>query len=375
MTPPPRRILMTTDAVGGVWVYAGLLAKALCACGDEVTLAVMGPPPAADRLRALDGMDGLRVEITGVALEWMDPDGADVERSRARLLRLAEKVRPDIIHLNSYREAAFDWSAPVIVVAHSCVLSWWKACRGGRPHELRWDTYADAVELGLDAASAWVAPTTAFRDAVEATYHPRRSGRVIHNGIDAAAAAVGKEPFVLAAGRVWDEAKNLHALAAIAGDVDWPIRIAGETQSPTGDCRAAGASSALHIGPVAHAQLNAMMRRAGIFVAPCVYEPFGLSILEAAAAGCALVLAEIPTLRELWDDVALFVDPRRPDDIAEAVRTLCRNDALRATMGRIAAGRARRYSLQRMATAYRDIYAELCRAGAPAPAIAVEARP
>ena len=52
-----------------------------------------------------------------------------------------------------------------------------------------------------------------------------------------------------------------------------------------------------------------MMARTAVFVSPALYEPFGLAVLEAAQAGCALVLSDIPTFRELWDGVALFVAP------------------------------------------------------------------
>ena len=37
------------------------------------------------------------------------------------------------------------------------------------------------------------------------------------------------------------------------------------------------------------------MSRAAIFFSPALYEPFGLGVLEAAARGCALVLADIPS--------------------------------------------------------------------------------
>ena len=56
------------------------------------------------------------------------------------------------------------------------------------------------------------------------------------------------------------------------------------------------------------------------------YEPFGLAVLEAAQAGCALVLSDIPTFRELWNGAAQFVPPG--DD---AARSPCAIDALRAT--------------------------------------------
>ena len=54
------------------------------------------------------------------------------------------------------------------------------------------------------------------------------------------------------------------------------------------------------LGVLAPAELRRKLERAAIFAAPALYEPFGLGILEAAAAGCALVLGDIRfTAREL----------------------------------------------------------------------------
>ena len=50
-------------------------------------------------------------------------------------------------------------------------------------------------------------------------------------------------------------------------------------------------------------------RCAAIYALPARYEPFRLEVLEAAAPGCALVLGDIASLRELWDGAALFVAP------------------------------------------------------------------
>lgn len=176
---PPARILMTTDAIGGVWVYATELARALCHAGSRVTLVVMGPAPQVDQLQAVRHVNGLEVELTDLALEWMDAAGSGTPRAQNQLLRIAERFQPDIVHLNSYREATFNWPAPVLVVAHSCVLSWWLACHGCRPTEDRWRRYAAAVSAGLAASDRWMAPTAAMRDMIQQIYVPPRPGSVI----------------------------------------------------------------------------------------------------------------------------------------------------------------------------------------------------
>ena len=85
-----------------------------------------------------------------------------------------------------------------------------------------------------------------------------------------------------------------------------------------------------------------------ILAAPALYEPFGLGVLEAAQAGAALVLGDIPTLRELWDGAATFVDPRDHTDLAHTLRgRLNSRDALRRA-GALAQERARAYTVGAM---------------------------
>src|SRR5947209_2161818 len=112
-------ILMTADTVGGVWTYATGLASSITASAAKVCLVTMGRPPRADQRRMLPA----EVELieSDLALEWQDPEGRNLPEARDFLGAVERRIRPDIVHLNSYREAIFDWHAPVIVVAHSCV--------------------------------------------------------------------------------------------------------------------------------------------------------------------------------------------------------------------------------------------------------------
>jgi glycosyltransferase involved in cell wall biosynthesis len=378
MKPPHRRlrILMTADAVGGVWVHATTLARALCRQHHEVVLVTLGPAPRGDQIEALRDVAGVRLEITDLELEWMDPQGADFARAMTQLAAIARRVRPDLVHVNGYREAQADWSAPVVVGAHSCVGSWWRACRGEHP-DGHWMPYLAKVREGLALADAWVSPTAAFRDEIQRLYDPPTRGRVICNGLALRSGVVEKERFILAAGRMWDEAKNIPALGAAAPGLPWPIRVAGSLRSP-GWLDRPNAGVEL-LGELPRGDLLQQMQRAAIFAAPALYEPFGLTVLEAAASGCALVLSDIPTFRELWDGAALFVDPGKPADLHAALDALARDAGQRAILQRRAAARAKRYALRTMVDEYSGLY-ETLTGNAPLghtslPSHAVEALP
>ena len=355
----PLRILMTTDAVGGVWVYAIELACSLCNAGNEVMLAVIGPRPRPDQLRPLRGVHGLQLKITDLLLEWMDPAGTDIRRAGQMLRSIADAFQPDVVHLNSFREGNLNWSAPVLIVAHSCVQTWWLACRSGQLPGGRWLTYCDLVAAGLSAADTWVAPSAAFHDLILTMYRPRAQGSVVRNGLTIAARATAKQPYILGAGRLWDEAKNLAAVAAIASELPWPVRVAGEMCGPDGGDVKAAYGQIKSLGALPRPALLDEMRDASIFVSPALYEPFGLTVLEAAASGCALVLSDLPSFRELWDDAALFVGPRDRNALRTALQSVCRDEALRARLQAKARMRARRYSQRAMVGAYLRLYREM----------------
>jgi glycosyltransferase involved in cell wall biosynthesis len=364
MSPPSRRrILMTADAVGGVWTYATSLARELCAQGFEISLVTLGPAPRKDQLRDIEGIENLQFEATDLALEWMDPEGRDFPRALAQLAAIERRVRPDIIHLNGFREAAVAWTAPVIVVAHSCVRSWWLACRGEEPSEPRWLEYIANVRSGLASADCWVAPSYAFRDVIESLYTPPTQGRVIWNGVEPFAPSPvctpgAQEPVILAAGRLWDEGKNIATLARIAARLPWPVRLAGPVAAHGG-----GESTPLRgvevLGELSRDALREEMNRAAIFVAPALYEPFGLTVLEAAHSNCALVLSDQPNFCELWDGVAIFFDPHDAMGLQGALVRLILDEAERRELQQRAARRARRYSLAATADNYAALYDEL----------------
>jgi glycogen(starch) synthase len=348
-----RRVLMTADAVGGVWDYALQLAEGLGTCGVEVTLATMGPLPRDVQRAAAREVPGLRLVESDYRLEWADHPWDDVARAGSWLLELEAQVRPDIIHLNGYAHGALAWTAPAVVVAHSCVCSWWSAVRGGDAPE-EWTAYRRAVREGLRAATAVVAPSAAMLHALSAHYGAV-SGTVVPNGRDATKFRTGpKEPLVLSAGRLWDEAKNVAALASIAPCLPWPVALAGETRNTSGELIPDGAVE--YLGRLSSADLRGWMARASIYAMPARYEPFGLSILEAGLSGCALVLGDIPSLREHWDGAAAFVAPDDREALRRAIESLIDSPARRSELGRRARERGHEFTVGRMVDAYQRLY-------------------
>jgi glycosyltransferase involved in cell wall biosynthesis len=192
--------------------------------------------------------------------------------------------------------------------------------------------------------------------AVQELYAPRSPTSVIYNGVDSQSfQATSKEPFFLAAGRLWDPAKNLASLHRAAPQLRWPVRVAGEP----GQGNSRHGEGLDPLGQLRQAELWDWMSRASVFLHPARYEPFGLCVLEAAMSGCALVLGDIESLREIWADTALYADPDDSDALVAHATRLASSPDLRASLAERARRRAARYSVALTAAEYLKAYREL----------------
>ncbi len=359
MSPPaPSKVLMTTDTVGGVWTFAMELCAGLAKHGVEVTLLSMGGLPDEAQRAEAAAQPNLRLVVTGHRLEWMQDCERDVIESGAALLQLAREVRPDVVHVNGYYHATLPLNAPVVLTAHSCVASWWQACRRD-VIPLEWWRYVNWVSAAVRNAAVLTAPTQIFLDEFQAIHGRANAARTIWNGRHASRfAPCPKRNMVLAAGRLWDPAKNIAMLCRVAGQLHVPVMVAGDGKSTDGP--AIALENVAWLGRLSHGELAEQMAQAAVFAAPSRYEPFGLSILEAALSGCALVLGDIPTLRELWDGAAIFVHPDDENGWRDALGHLTEDTKRAFESGLRARAHAARYSADAMTAEYLDAYRAVC---------------
>jgi glycosyltransferase involved in cell wall biosynthesis len=358
------RVLMTADTVGGVWTYALELTRALPSI--DFLLATMGARPTPPQRAELP--PNVRLLESEYALEWMDDPWEDVARAGDWLLDLEAAEGPDIVHLNGYAHGALPFQAPKIVVGHSCVRTWWRAVKGCDAPP---SPYKEKVAEGLRGADLVIAPSAWMLGALGEEYGFETKRKLIYNGrshhpvilspaegegsphagrsFAVSAAQDDRERCtVFAAGRLWDDAKNIRAVIAAAPSIAWPVRIAGEG--------AARARNVEHLGRLNAEEMRRAYDAADIYLFPALYEPFGLSILEAALAGCALVIGDIPSLRELWRDAAVFVNPNDPEEIARTTNEVIRSRDYRGWLSERAQLRAAEYTPRRMADSYLRAY-------------------
>jgi len=348
------RVLMTADAVGGVWTYALDLAAGLGRTGVETTLVVLGPAPAAHQRSEAAAVPGLTLIETELPLDWTAFEAAEVLEVAAAVRGLARAHRADVIHLNTPALAALGgFSAPVVGACHSCLATWWSAVKEGPPPpDFRWRT--QLLWRGLHACDVLVAPTRAFAQATAAAYEVPAPHRVWNGRAGPPSTRTAREAVVFTSGRLWDEGKNMAVLDRAAALMRRPLYAAGPLKGPNG--AEVTLRSARALGPLTGAEVRAWLGRAAVFASAAVYEPFGLGVLEAAQAGCALVLADIPTFRELWEGAAVFVEPHDAAAFAAACDRLAEDPAEREALAGQARTRAGRYSVEAMCQAMLGVY-------------------
>lgn len=359
LQPPlkPRHVLMTLDAVGGVWRYSIDLCRALEPHGLHFLLVGLGPEPSPSQWEEVRALRNAEVVWLDIPLDWQAENARQLESQPGWLSELARRWKVDLLHLNLPSQAVgLDVGCPVIVASHSCLSTWWQAVRGGElPAEWIWNYELNA--RGLQAANLVITPSRSHAKAVAEVYGLRHLPiRSVPNGTAKPARRYRKAQMVLAAGRWWDDGKNGTVIDAAAESVDWPLFMAGSLSGPDG--QEVRLQHACPLGERRPEDLQRLMGRASIFVSASRFEPFGLAALEAAAAETALVLSDIPTFRELWDGAALFVAPDDANGFAAAINRLIEERDVAAMLACAARERAAAYTLDIQATTMKAIYSE-----------------
>lgn len=162
--------------------------------------------------------------------------------------------------------------------------------------------------------------------------------------------------YLLTVGTV-EPRKNLDTLLSIFQRIREipPLVIAGRLGWGCGSFRAALHkkeiwSRVFFLNYVPEEDLPGLYAGADLFVAPSLYEGFGLTILEAMAAGCPVIGSDIPAHREIGGDQIRYVKPVDLNAWASAI-----TDTLNTAERGSAMNRARTFSWVRHAEKYATI--------------------
>ncbi len=175
-----------------------------------------------------------------------------------------------------------------------------------------------------------------------------------------------REPLVLHVGAV-QERKNLVRLVAAferAAPPPWRLVLAGGNgygaeQVHERIRRSPAADRISATGWLPDEEIERLYRRASVFAFPSLDEGFGIPVLEAMAHGVPVLSSIRGALPEVSGEAALLVDPFREDDIAQALESLIRDDALRQRLAAAGLARAAGFPWRRTVEETWKAYAEL----------------
>jgi glycosyltransferase involved in cell wall biosynthesis len=295
-------------------------------------------------------------EQLGDRFEWRTVAGPD-PLWHLRAARAANRECDVFLSTNSYLTAWF-LSVPAVTVVYDLVAFDRSL---GAPRRSVWVERA-TIRRGL-ARSALVTCISENTARELVARHPGVRDRVVVTPLGFASLpehgdAEGlPDRFVLAVGTL-EPRKNLPRLAeaygALPRDVraEHPLLVAGptgwQTDATESALHALGADCRL-LGRVSDARLAALYRRCTVFCYPSLGEGFGLPVLEAMAAGAAVVTSDRSSLPEVGGDAVEYVDPTDTAAIAAALESLLRDPVRREQLAERARSRAREFTWERTA--------------------------
>ena len=95
---------------------------------------------------------------------------------------------------------------------------------------------------------------------------------------------------------------------------------------------------------------------AELFIFPSLYESFGLPPLESMACGTPVITSSTGAIPEVVGNAAYLINPRKEEDLKEAIIKLLNDQSLKNELIRCGLARAKQFSWQRMAEETLDIY-------------------
>jgi glycosyltransferase involved in cell wall biosynthesis len=361
------RVLITVAemSAGGAERMVVELAGGLQAGGDEVAVAADEGP--------FDGLlEGKVVERHQLPGHGRSPLTA--ARAALRVRRAVRGFRPAVIHAHNVKATGIVAAARLAPRGRVPILATF--------HGVRREEYRRAA-LVLRAASLVVCVSKDLVDGLAAAGLPRERMRLIRNAVPlpkpltaAMEGAIDREfalgdgPVVSLVGRLVEQKapdRFLDAAARVANDQpdcrflivgDGPLRPSLEAQA-----RLLGLTDRVRFTGV-RADARELIARSDVVVFSSEWEGMPVVALEALAAAAPVVSTDVEGMRELLGTGAGAVVDQEASSLAKEIAGLVRDPGRRAEMGRL--GReliAREFSVERMVSAYRQLYIELAGPG------------
>ncbi len=267
----------------------------------------------------------------------------------------------DLIHCHfiiptgyAARKLSKEFSIPYILSCHGSDVPGYNPDRFQLLHKLLhpfWKKIIDDAKLVL-------APSEHMRNLVLKHYPSEEKVKTIYWGMEKAPKPGRKEKTIIFAGRLFERKGAQHLIEAAKGmDLQgYEILIVGNGPMRKQLEESAKGSNVRFLGWLPRDKLLDLYSTASIFVFPSTQESFGMVVIEAMAAGMAVIAANDSALPEVVGDAGVLVEPKNSEAIRTALFGLISNPKKIKEFGEKARLRSKQFTWQKTAEAYDQVY-------------------
>ncbi len=349
---------------GGVQMQVLGLARALRLRGEKVRVLAPcdGPPPDA-------GVTPLGLSLPTTANGSIAPVAPD-PACQLRAIRAMRDEAFDVIHL--HEPLAPGPTTTALLTRPAPMIGTFHAAGGSLAYDFMPRTVRFLANRLDDRCAVSEDARKMATDALGGTYD------LTFNGVDLAryqsvAPHPTTGPTILFLGR-HEPRKGLRVLLDAVAHLPAEVSVWVVGEGPETDdlqARFAGDTRIEWMGTISETEKIARLRGADVFCAPSLHgESFGIVLLEAMAAGTAVVAGDIPGYANVArrGEDALLVPPRDARALADAIRTVLSDGNVRGALVESGLKRAEKFSMARLADLYLERYERLvARAAVPRP--------
>jgi glycosyltransferase involved in cell wall biosynthesis len=156
-------------------------------------------------------------------------------------------------------------------------------------------------------------------------------GHFLNDSISFSIKSILNDKFILAVSSI-DPRKNQQKLIDSFSDLnllDFKLVLVGKTSSHFNIKLRSESTNIIFTGFVSDLELSLLYENCDFFIYPSLYEGFGIPPLEAMKKGRAVVVSDIPSLKEVYSDAALYINPNETESIKSGILELVNNTGLK----------------------------------------------
>ena len=369
------KLLMTTDVKSEVWDYSLTLSRALLKhINAEILMISLGGNPTDTQREELKDLN-IEFQFTDFSPDLFADIEAnpDILKMKSLFESTIKEFNPHIVHLN-HGYPNFDFNKPCVFACHGDLLNkkMWHSDtnRHGSLHQNLLN-YKQIINKNLNKSDIIIAQSRFIAECIIKTYNFRKGIKIIYNGIDYKPySGMPETPTLLASGDLSDRSKNINLLLNIAYKLpdNIKIKIIGESLPDKKLPR-----NVEFLGNLSGSELQEVYKNSSIYLALSSYEPNGLSSIQAAYSGCAILANDIPVFKELWGDCACIFEKDNVNSLMRCINNLVENrNLLELTSKNCQAKALSSFNSKRMAYEYINLYKNILKKYQPSEKVSQE---